>query len=81
MTGVSPSFGPPGTKITIRGEWLGTSQYDIVSLTICGLNCLHWAEWHKPSMIVCRTGAADGPGEIIGELMAIQTLRNASVGY
>lgn len=30
VTGVSPKEGPPGTRVTIRGEFLGTSAVDLV---------------------------------------------------
>lgn len=30
VTGLSPKEGPPGTKITIRGEHLGNSARDLV---------------------------------------------------
>lgn len=30
VTGLSPKEGPPGTKITIRGEHLGNSVRDFV---------------------------------------------------
>ena len=30
VTGISPKEGPPGTRITIRGEFLGNSSQDIV---------------------------------------------------
>ncbi|GIX79321.1 hypothetical protein CDAR_290612 [Caerostris darwini] len=33
VTGLSPKEGEPGTKVTIRGENLGTSQRDLLSLT------------------------------------------------
>lgn len=30
VTGLSPKEGPPGTKITIRGEFLGTRPSDLI---------------------------------------------------
>lgn len=30
VTGISPKEGPPGTKVTIRGEFLGTSPTDLI---------------------------------------------------
>ncbi|KFM81967.1 Exocyst complex component 2, partial [Stegodyphus mimosarum] len=67
VTGLSPKEGEPGTKITIRGENLGTSQRDLLSLTICGVECLMYAEWHSPSKIVARCGAVRVPqyGDVI----------------
>lgn len=30
VTGLSPKEGPPGTKITIRGEYLGNRAEDLI---------------------------------------------------
>lgn len=30
VTGLSPKEGPPGTKITIRGEYLGSRAEDLI---------------------------------------------------
>lgn len=30
VTGLSPKEGPPGTKVTIRGEFLGSRAEDLV---------------------------------------------------
>ncbi|CAH1269792.1 Hypp4243 [Branchiostoma lanceolatum] len=65
VTGLSPNEGPPGTKVTIRGENLGTGATDLTGLTICGVNCLLTAEWVSPSKITCKTGLCKGKGEVI----------------
>ncbi|GIY24409.1 exocyst complex component 2 [Caerostris extrusa] len=67
VTGLSPKEGEPGTKVTIRGENLGTSQRDLLSLQICGVECLMYAEWHSPSKIIARCGAVRVPqyGDVI----------------
>ncbi|KAK2864111.1 hypothetical protein Q7C36_003265 [Tachysurus vachellii] len=66
VTGISPNEGTPWTKVTIRGENLGTGPNDLVGLSICGHNCLLTAEWMSASKIVCRVGPAkDDKGEII----------------
>ncbi|TSK58001.1 Exocyst complex component 2 [Bagarius yarrelli] len=66
VTGISPNEGTPWTKVTIRGENLGTGHNDLVGLSICGHNCLLTAEWMSASKIVCRVGPAkDDKGEII----------------
>lgn len=31
VTGISPKEGPPGTRVTIRGEFLGTKPTDLAS--------------------------------------------------
>ncbi|MCJ8743766.1 hypothetical protein PDJAM_G00098020 [Pangasius djambal] len=66
VTGISPNEGTPWTKVTIRGENLGTGANDLIGLSICGHNCLLTAEWMSASKIVCRVGPAkDDKGEII----------------
>ncbi|KAL7888346.1 hypothetical protein AOLI_G00033200 [Acnodon oligacanthus] len=66
VTGISPNEGTPWTKVTIRGENLGTGHNDLIGLSICGHNCLLTAEWMSASKIVCRVGPAkDDKGEII----------------
>ncbi|KAK7114741.1 exocyst complex component 2-like [Littorina saxatilis] len=64
VTGVSPKEGPPGTRITIRGENLGLDVRDLIGLKICGMDCLLFAEWISPSKIVARTGAGKGKGDV-----------------
>ncbi|CAJ1061199.1 exocyst complex component 2 isoform X1 [Xyrichtys novacula] len=66
VTGISPKEGAAWTKVTIRGENLGTGSTDLIGLSICGHNCLLTAEWMSASKIVCRVGPAkDDKGEII----------------
>nr|XP_045361538.1 exocyst complex component 2 isoform X3 [Camelus bactrianus] len=66
VTGISPNEGIPWTKVTIRGENLGTGPTDLLGLTICGHNCLLTAEWISASKIVCRVGRAENDrGDII----------------
>ncbi|CAG5128462.1 unnamed protein product, partial [Candidula unifasciata] len=65
VTGVSPKEGPPGTRITIRGENLGDDPRDLIGLKICGMDCLLSAEWKSSSKIIARTGPGKGKGDII----------------
>ncbi|XP_076999617.1 exocyst complex component 2 isoform X4 [Tamandua tetradactyla] len=66
VTGISPNEGIPWTKVTIRGENLGTGPSDLIGLAICGHNCLLTAEWMSASKIVCRVGQAkNDKGDII----------------
>ncbi|XP_075441928.1 exocyst complex component 2 [Ascaphus truei] len=66
VTGISPNEGISWTKVTIRGENLGTGPSDLIGLTICGHNCLLTAEWISTSKIVCRVGQAkNDKGDII----------------
>ena len=65
VTGVSPKEGPPGTRVTVRGEFLGRSPNDLSGLTICGCDCLLSAEWKSPNKIIARSGPGKGRGEIV----------------
>jgi len=65
VTGVSPKEGPPGTRVTVRGEFLGTGPADLQGLTICGCDCLLSAEWKSPNKIIARSGPGKGRGDII----------------
>lgn len=65
VTGISPKEGPPGTRVTIRGENLGKSPNDLIGLTICGVDCLLSAEWQAPNKIIARTGPVKGRGDVV----------------
>lgn len=65
VTGISPKEGPPGTRVTLRGEFLGTSPTDLIGLTICGCDCQLSAEWKSPNKIIARSGPGKGRGDII----------------
>ncbi|CAH2068965.1 unnamed protein product, partial [Iphiclides podalirius] len=65
VTGISPKEGPPGTRVTIRGEFLGVSVTDLIGLKICGCDCLLSAEWKSKNKIVARSGPCKGRGDII----------------
>lgn len=64
VTGVSPKEGPPGTRITIRGENLGKDPKDLNGLLICGVDCLLTAEWKSSSKIIARSGPGKGKGDV-----------------
>ncbi|XP_015114591.1 exocyst complex component 2 [Diachasma alloeum] len=65
VTGISPKEGPPGTRVTVRGEFLGNRVQDLIGLTICGCDCLLSAEWKSPNKIIARSGPCKGRGDII----------------
>ncbi|XP_064641021.1 exocyst complex component 2-like isoform X2 [Lineus longissimus] len=65
VNGISPKEGPPGTRVTIRGENLGFEPKDLIGLRICGVDCLLSAEWKTSSKIVARTGPGKGTGDVI----------------
>uniref|UniRef100_A0A8C5ME68 Exocyst complex component 2 n=1 Tax=Leptobrachium leishanense TaxID=445787 RepID=A0A8C5ME68_9ANUR len=66
VTGISPKEGTSWTKVTIRGENLGTGPSDLIGLSICGHNCLLTSEWISASKIVCRVGQdKNDKGDII----------------
>nr|KAF7438164.1 hypothetical protein H0235_000555 [Vespula pensylvanica] len=65
VTGISPKEGPPGTRVIVRGEFLGTKAPDLIGLTICGCDCLLSAEWKSSNKIIARSGPCKGRGDII----------------
>ncbi|XP_066587508.1 exocyst complex component 2 [Prorops nasuta] len=65
VTGISPKEGPPGTRVIVRGEFLGTKVQDLIGLTICGCDCLLSAEWKSSNKIIARSGPCKGRGDII----------------
>jgi len=65
VTGLSPMTGPPGTKITVRGENFGQSGEDIIKLTINGADCLPYLEWKSPKKIITRCSRALGSGDVL----------------
>lgn len=65
VSGLSPMTGPPGTKITVRGENLGQSSKDIIRLTINGADCLPYLEWMSSKKIITRCTKALGSGDIV----------------
>jgi exocyst complex component 2 len=65
VTGISPKEGYPGTKVIIRGEFLGKDEADLVSVKICGVDCTLRSKWEKESRITTYTGFCIGKGDII----------------
>ena len=65
VTGISPKEGPPGTRVIVRGEFLGSVPTDLLGLTICGCDCLLSAEWKSLNKIIARSGPGKGRGDII----------------
>lgn len=65
VTGISPKEGPPGTRVTLRGEFLGYKPQDLKSITICGCDCTLSAEWISQNKIIARSGLCKGRGDII----------------
>ncbi|KAK4002670.1 exocyst complex component 2 [Daphnia magna] len=65
VTGVSPKEGPPGTRVTIRGENFGSGPDDIIGLIICNSDCLLSAEWISSNKIVARSGPGKSKGDIV----------------
>lgn len=65
VTGVSPKDGPPGTRVTVRGENFGSSAADLIGLTICDCDCTLSAEWKTPNKIIARSGPGKGLGDVI----------------
>lgn len=67
VTGVSPCEGYPNTKIKIWGENLGTSAADVISVKICGQECVDSVEWVSERKIICNSGNGYGRGRVIVE--------------
>jgi len=65
VSGVSPREGPPGTKITIRGENLGISPQDLAGVFINGCDCLLISEWKTDRKIIALAPYKEGRGDII----------------
>ncbi|CAF0899139.1 unnamed protein product [Brachionus calyciflorus] len=65
VTGISPKEGYPGTKVIIRGEFLGKDEEDLVAVIICGVDCTIRAKWEKESRITTYTGFCKGKGDIV----------------
>jgi len=65
VTGISPKEGPPGTKVTVRGENLGTSQQDLVCVLLGQWDCSLSVEWHSPNKLVVLAGTSRGLCDVI----------------
>jgi exocyst complex component 2 len=61
---LSSKEGPPGTRVTVRGKFLGTDTADLQGLTICGCHLLS-AEWKSSNKIIVRSGPGKGHADII----------------
>jgi len=65
VTGISPREGPPGTRLTIRGEHLGIGEQDLAGVFINGADCLLISEWKTDRKILALAPAKEGKGDII----------------
>jgi len=65
VTGISPREGPPGTRITIRGEHFGVGEQDLAGVFINGADCLLISEWKTDRKILALAPAKEGKGDII----------------
>jgi exocyst complex component 2 len=65
VTGISPKEGYPGTKVTIRGQYLGIDERDLIAVIICGVDCTLRSKWEKDNKITTTTGYCIGKGDII----------------
>lgn len=46
VSGISPREGPPGTKVTIRGENLGSNPQDVVGKATRGRGQYKWRKYN-----------------------------------
>jgi exocyst complex component 2 len=65
VTGVAPREGYPGSKITLRGENLGQSYDDIVSVKICHVDVTLTVEWINSTKLIAYSGLCKGRGDVI----------------
>ena len=70
VTGISPKEATPGTKITIRGENLGTNPADLLGVLILGSDCLLTTEWKSANKLIAlcpapKDGASSSSGDIV----------------
>lgn len=65
VTGLSPKEGPPGTKLTIRGENFGSSIDDLIGVTIAGVDVLIYTEFVSHSKIITRSPRFKGISDVI----------------
>ena len=68
VNGVRPLFGPYETEVEIRGSNLGYAKEDLLSVRLCGVECIAHAKWLSQTRIKCRNlvvTAEEVTGEII----------------
>eukprot|EP01136_Pigoraptor_vietnamica_P044565 Opistho-1_new@21450 len=67
ISGVSPNNGPAAgsTAVSIRGDHLGESADDVVSLTICGVDVLSTMQYVSPNLLKCTTKPGSGTGPVV----------------
>lgn len=58
VTGISPKEGPPGTRVTVRGEFLGARAQDLKGLFYISLSKIKLAMilffWHFSELVNLR---------------------------
>ena len=67
ITGLSPKFGAAsgGTRITLRGQNLGASREDIISLSVCGCDLLPNLQYFSSGKLVVVTRPWRGSGPVV----------------
>ncbi|CAL8094670.1 unnamed protein product [Calicophoron daubneyi] len=65
VDGISPNEGTPGTKLTIRGENLGTTASDLTHVFINQIDVGPTAQWFSPKKITAITPMGEGELEIV----------------
>ncbi|KAF1744993.1 hypothetical protein MXB_5512 [Myxobolus squamalis] len=69
VTGISPSEGPPGTKITVRGHNFGIDLNDLVSVFVCAHDCTKSAHWVSNGKLICFIDSINIKGPEIGPIV------------
>ena len=73
ITYITPNKGSAagGTRITVVGDYLGVDINDIVTLSICNVDCLSTLEFESPKQIYCTTlPGSVGQGNFVIETMS-----------
>ncbi|KAA0187476.1 Exocyst complex component 2 [Fasciolopsis buskii] len=65
VTGISPIEGHPGTKLTIRGENLGTTASDLTHVFINQIDVGPTAQWLSSKKITAITPLGEGEMEVV----------------
>ncbi|KAL7058878.1 hypothetical protein AAHC03_013194 [Spirometra sp. Aus1] len=65
VTGISPSEGVPGTKLTLRGENFGQSAADLSHVFVGGIDVSPSARWFSPRKLSVITPLGIGELEIV----------------
>jgi len=80
VTGISPKEGPPGTRVTLRGENLGTDARDLIGLYLIHIN-VFYEDCVNCFLAPVSVGTVLLPGSPVfrRKIVAIKTFRPCTV--